>query len=56
MKIFKKVTGRLFLVNLDLVGFLYVTTSEKKIALLLIEIFRKNNYGHLGLILGGHFL
>ena len=39
--------------------FLFVTTSEKKIGFLLIEIFRKlvntKNYGHQGSILGGHF-
>jgi hypothetical protein len=43
MKIFKKVTGRLFLVNLDLVGFLHVTTCERENGFLLIETFWKTN-------------
>jgi hypothetical protein len=37
--------------------FLFMTTSEKKIGLLLIETFRKlfnaQNYGHQDLFLGG---
>jgi hypothetical protein len=33
--------------------FLNVTTSEKKIGFLLIEIFRRQNNGHQDLFLGG---
>ncbi len=36
--------------------FLFVTTSEKKTGLLLIETFRNQNYGHQDLFLGGLFL
>jgi hypothetical protein len=35
---------------------LNVTTSEKKNGFLLIETFSRQNYGHQGSILGGHFL
>jgi hypothetical protein len=41
-------------------SFLQITTSEKKNVFLLIETYRKlfnaKSYGHLGSILGGHFL
>jgi len=36
-------------------GFLKVTTSEKKTDFLLMAVFSKRNYGHQGLILGGRF-